>query len=181
MGSDCMQDLLTREISLLRKDIPKIANIQEEYIFSLVCYKYFYNNGCLSYSDYKDVFVDGRNDGGIDLVTTIDDSNYQTSLVLIQSKYISQLKNSQDIIDIFNKMSQTYDNFMESRTAKYNRRLKQKLKDKLSLIELQSNIELTLFINVDISEDLKVKINETLEHIENLNKYTETSHIKIAL
>jgi len=63
-----MNELIRREIDEIRKDIRKISDLSEEYLFSLVCFKYFYNDGYLSYKDYREIFVDGKNDGGIDLL-----------------------------------------------------------------------------------------------------------------
>lgn len=165
-------DIIANQIKSLKEDIPRLSNLSDEYLFSLVCYKFFYNKGRLSYSDYTDVFVDGKDDGGIDLVTIVEDNNGQASLTVIQSKDIDIIPNSQDVVDIIKRMGQTLDDFYHSRTARYRKRLKQKLKDRLSEIEDQSsNVELVAFINTNVSAKVKEKILTTIDGREELSDY----------
>lgn len=167
-----MDKLISREIDTIKKDIPKLANIQEEYLFSLMCFKYFYNNGYLDIKDYKSCFVDGKNDGGVDLITVNEADFTQTNLVLMQSKFISQLSNKQEIIDIFTKMDQTIKNFEENRISIYNSKLKRIFKDKLDFVEDKNAIfELTLFINIDIDESRNNEIKDALNQIDCLDNY----------
>ena len=122
-----MSELLNKEIDILKKEVPQLGNINEEFLFSLVCYKFFYNEGKLSYSDYKEIFTDGRFDGGIDLLTLYDspyDYNSIEHMLFIQSKYVSNFKNKQDIVDIFTKMIQTLKDFKNNQYSKYNDKLK---------------------------------------------------------
>jgi len=79
--------IIKDEIDELKLEYPKIKTLNDEYIFSLICQKYFYKEGNFNYSDYKDSFTDGREDGGIDLIT-IDQKNGQDFMILVQSKYI---------------------------------------------------------------------------------------------
>jgi hypothetical protein len=166
-----MNNLIENEIQDLKEDLPKFSHLSDEYLFSFVCFKYFYNDGRLDYKDYSDCFVDGKLDGGIDLIT-VDESDEQVRLVLIQSKLISQLKNKQDVIDMFTKMDQTFRNFQEYKYAKYNKRLKRIFKDKLAFVEDQMPIyEFDLFLSVSIDKNRKNEINRSIEDIEELNKY----------
>lgn len=158
-----MQGLILQEAEKLRTDIPKLSKLNDEYIFSLVCYKYFYNKGELSHSDYISIFVDGKNDGGLDLVQVLEDSNDQLTLLLIQSKDVDSLANFNDIIDAFRKMHTTLTDFQEGRTSAYSKRLKQKFKDKLAEIEDQAAIlNLVIFHNAEISDDRLQTINEKI-------------------
>jgi hypothetical protein len=63
-----MEDLINKEIRKIKENIPKIGDKRKEYLFSFVCLQYFYNNGRISFADIRECFVDGRSDGGIDLV-----------------------------------------------------------------------------------------------------------------
>jgi len=166
-----MSELITREIEKIREDYPRLSHLQDEYVFSLLCFKYFFNNGQLEYKDYYDCFVDGKSDGGIDLIT-VDESDEQVRLVLIQSKLISKLGNTQDIIDVFTKMDQTFRNFQDYRYARYNPRLKRIFKDKLSLVEDQMPAyDLVLFVSVALSDNQKAKIRGAIDNIEELAMY----------
>jgi hypothetical protein len=155
-----MQGLILQEAEKLKADIPKLSKLSDEYIFSLICYKYFYNKGELSHSDYISIFVDGKNDGGLDLVQVLEDSNDQLTLLLIQSKNVDSLANFNDIIDAFRKMHTTLTDFQEGRTSAYSKKLKQKFKDKLAEIEDQAAIlNLVIFHNAEISDDRLQTIN----------------------
>ena len=120
---------LENEIKYLKDDLPKFKTLKDEDLFSLVCLKYFYYPDNFTYTSYKDSFVDGKNDGGIDLVVVDELDSYSTTLSLIQSKFVSSINNKQEIIDIFTKIQQTYENFINNKTARYNARLKRLLKD----------------------------------------------------
>src|SRR5437588_186908 len=124
-----MTDIIKSEIKTLRSDIPKISQLSDEFLFSLVCYKYFYNDGRLNYSDCRDCYVDGRSDGGVDVIA-VDEDDQQPHLVLIQSKLIPKIGNKQDVVDIFTKMDQTCRDFDDYRTGQYNDRLKRIFKEK---------------------------------------------------
>ena len=174
-----MNNIIEKEIQDLKDSLPRLPDLNNEYLFSLVCLKYFYNNGRLDYADYKDSFVDGKNDGGIDLITINEDISGQTSLILIQSKCISSLNNKQDVVDIFTKMDQTVRNFQEYRTAKYNKRLKRIFKEKLDFIEdFDSNIELVLFLNIDLINQRCEEIRYLIENIDELKKYQLITYYK---
>lgn len=167
-----LDKLINKELETIKRDIPKIAHLQDEYIFSLMCFKYFYNDGYLDIKDFKSCFVDGKNDGGIDLITVNEVDFTQTNLVFIQSKHISEISNKQDIIDIFTKIDQTIRNFQDNRISTYNQKLRRIFKDKIDYVEDKNAIfELTLFVNVDIDEDRKSQIKDSLDKIDSLDSY----------
>lgn len=160
-----MQGLILQEAEKLKIDIPKLSKLNSEYLFSLVCYKYFYNKGELSHSDYISTFVDGKNDGGLDLVQVLEDSNDQLTLLLIQSKDVENLSNYNDVIDAFRKMHTTLSDFQEGKTSGYSKKLKQKLKDKISEVEDQAPIlNLVLFHNAEISDDRILNITDKIQN-----------------
>ncbi|WP_346863942.1 AIPR family protein [uncultured Draconibacterium sp.] len=166
---------LEKEIIYLKEDFPKLNNLKEEDLFSLICLKYFYHPDDFTYTHYKECFVDGKNDGGIDLVVINDLDSYSATLSLIQSKYVSAISNKQDIKDIFTKIHQTYEDFNNNKTSKYNPRLKRILKDKLDYIDDMDNlIEFVLFISVDVDEKRKEEIQEAINCTSSLNDYLVT-------
>jgi hypothetical protein len=166
-----MPDTIESEISVLQADYPRLAGLRDEYLFSMVCLKYFYNDGDFDYRDYSETFADGRDDGGIDLIT-VAESEESLRLILIQSKLITSLSNTQDVIDVFTKIDQTYRDFVDYRRAGYNARLKRILVHAMSEVEDKSpTINLVLFLSTDISEERKEDIERELERIEALQQY----------
>jgi hypothetical protein len=163
---------LLREIGILKQDFPRLKALSEEYLFSLVCLKYYFRNGEFAYSDYKDCFVDGKNDGGIDLVEVNDVDHYSSTLSLIQGKFIETLANKQDIIDIFNKMIQTYRDFNIGKTARYNTKLKKIFREKLDFISDQDHIvELVLFISIEATPERKEEIRNLIDENSNFTDF----------
>jgi len=167
-----MNEILVKEVDYIKKDLPKLSELSQEYLFSLVCYKYFFNEGYLSIREYKQIFVDGKDDGGIDLIFVYDQNAMQSNLVLVQSKCISILRNKQDVIDIFTKMDQTIRNFKVNKTSNYNERLKRIFKENLAYSEDTSQqIELVLFMATNISDNLKTEIEIALNNITSFELY----------
>lgn len=170
-----MSKLIDDEIAILREEIKKISSYRDEYLFSLVCYKYFYNQGSLDFKDCRRCFVDGRDDGGIDLVTLVESETSTPSLVLIQSKSSKSLNAAGDLTAVFNKMDKTVRDFRERRTKDYNDKLKQILKERLSDIEDQSaNIELVVFLGTELSDERRRKLDAELAASQTLADYNKT-------
>lgn len=158
-----MQGIILAEAEQLKKDTPKLAKLSDEYLFSLVCFKYFYNQGELSYTDYRNIFVDGKSDGGLDLVA-VDSDNDVYDLLLIQSKNQDYLPNFNDIIDALRKMRTTITDFLEKRTDNYSKKLKQKLKDKLAEVEdLNPTINLVIFHNAVLTAERLEKLHSAID------------------
>jgi hypothetical protein len=163
--------IINDEISELRLDYPKISSLSDHHIFSLICLKYFYNDGNFNYSDYKGSFTDGSDDGGIDLIT-VDQKNGQDFLVLIQSKFVNDLENSQDVIDIFTKMIQTVQNFKNARTAGYSKTLKRVyLNNYDSITNTPPNISFVTFLSVNVTDERKNQINNELSNMDELESF----------
>lgn len=173
-----MSEIIEQEINTLKEDLPKLAELSDESLFALVCYKYFFNNGHLDYADYSNCFTDGPNDGGIDIISVDYSDEKDTRLVLIQSKYRSSLGNKQEVFDALTFMDQTLRDFKDLRTVGYNKKLRKIMMDKLSEIEDSPSpvYSLVLFWGCEPSENVKCSIEERLERIssdssENLSLY----------
>jgi hypothetical protein len=167
-----MNGLILEEAIKLKQEKRKFNTLRDEHLFSLVCFKYFYNKGEINVTDFNNIFVDGKDDGGIDLVNIFDDGTDQPVLLLIQSKNENDLANYNNILEVFRKMSLTYQNFLKGITSNYNEKLKRTLKDKLSLIQDDSyTVNLVCFHNSKISEDRMNKIKEQIELDESLESY----------
>lgn len=166
-----MKDIISSEISLIKSDIPKISSLSNEYLFSLLCYKYFYNDGRLDYKDYLDCYVDGRDDGGIDVIAVTDDEQ-QARIILVQSKFINKISNKQDVVDIFTKMHQTCRDFAEHKTSQYNNRLRKVFREKIAFVEDQIPVyELVLFTSATPDTKRREEIRRDVESIDELQNY----------
>lgn len=164
---------LQLEFDHIKNEYSRFKSFKDEDLFSLVCLKYFYYSNNFSFTSYKDCFVDGKNDGGIDLIVINDNDSYSTTLSLIQCKYYSSLNNKQDIVDIFTKIEQTYSNFLNNKTTQYNSRLKRVFKDKLNEIDdIDNTLEFVLFISVDITELRKQEIKMAIDKVNSLKDYS---------
>lgn len=163
---------LEKELNFLINDFPKFKGLPQETLFSLLCLNFFFYPDNFTYTHFKDCFVDGKNDGGIDLVVVNDVDNYSSTLSLVQCKYIENINNKQDIVDVFTKIQQTYSDFIADKTAKYNSKLKRVLRDNLDYIEdLDHIIEFVLFLSIKCDSERKREINEAIENVASLNDY----------
>ena len=92
-----MNGIILEEAIKLKQEKKKFNNLRDEHLFSLVCFKYFYNKGEINVSEFNNIFVDGKDDGGVDLVSVFDDGTDQPVLLLIQSKNEIELSNYNNI------------------------------------------------------------------------------------
>ena len=175
-----MSDLVANEINQLIIDIPKLKDYGQDYLFSALCLKYFLLDGHLSFRDFKSTFVDGKNDGGIDLIT-IDDSGEKPRLVFIQGKYITGLGNTQDLVDVFTKMDQTITDFRNNKFSGYNNRLKRIYSENSDLVKDQNPDlpQLILFIDVEIDESKREWVKNRLKSISDSYEFTIIDHSQI--
>ena len=151
-------DLIEKEIYKLRNALSKTllnnlnkSELSNDYLFSLLCYKYYYKNGQdLESNDINGSWTDGRSDGGIDLVCNIQDDIDGQKLVLIQSKFRIDSTNITDIINIFYKMITTYNDFTTSNTTRYSKKLKKILQNKIDEVGDNYTTDLILFTTQNI-------------------------------
>lgn len=162
-----MSDLVSQEINLLKTDIPKLKDVGADYLFSAVCVKYFFNEGHYSLKDFKLTFVDGKSDGGIDLIL-VDEDEDKPRMIFVQGKYISELANKQDIVDVFTKMDQTIRDLKHKKLSQYNSKLKRIYTEQSGLIQDQNPEipQLILFIDVEVDEK---QIEWARERLANIN------------
>lgn len=52
-----MQGLIFEEARKIRNQNKTFSNLKDDDLFSLVCFKYFYNHGELTVSDFKSIFT----------------------------------------------------------------------------------------------------------------------------
>ena len=167
-----MTDKISKAIQEIRIQVPETNSLSDDFIFGIVAYKYFYNDGRFDKSDFKNSYVDGINDGGIDLIA-VDENDLEKNLVLIQSKNISAVHSKDEIKDIFTKMAQTVNDFKNEKVGNYNDRLRRVYREKYDYCFDDANfsVKLVLFLGFDKNEDYKSMIYNHLQKVEELDDY----------
>lgn len=146
------------KIMNLCKDLSLAEGKQtEEYLFTLEMVDLFYYKGNIGKIDIKTGFTDGTGDGGIDFIYTDDEVMY-----LIQGKTSEDLT-IEDISNIFYKMKNTVENFEGGEYSQYSKKLKSVYKNVYDSLDDNKNIELVLFTNTKLNEEVFKKINKLRE------------------
>ena len=130
----------------------------DEYIFTINAVDLFFYKRNIGEIDIKSGFVDGAYDGGIDFIYSDSDKMY-----LIQGKSSSSLS-FDDIKNLFYKMAETVENFEEKKYDQYSDALKSAYLNAYDYLNDSKNIELVLFTNSFLDENLRKKINEFLDN-----------------
>ena len=146
------------KIMNLCKDLSLAEGKQtEEYLFTLEMVDLFYYKGNIGKIDIKTGFTDGTGDGGIDFIYTDDEVMY-----LIQGKTSEDLT-IEDISNVFYKMKNTVENFESGEYSQYSKKLKSVYKNVYDSLDDNKNIELVLFTNTKLNEEILKKINKLRE------------------
>lgn len=146
------------KIMNLCKDLSLAEGKQtEEYLFTLEMVDLFYYKGNIGKIDIKTGFTDGTGDGGIDFIYTDDEVMY-----LIQGKTSEDLT-IEDISNVFYKMKNTVENFESGEYSQYSKKLKSVYKNVYDSLDDNKNIELVLFTNTKLNEEVLKKINKLRE------------------
>lgn len=167
-----MNDIIKKAIEQIRTSVPETNKLTDDFLHGIVAYKYFYNDGKFDKADFKSSYVDGTNDGGIDLIA-VDESDLDKSLVLIQSKNVQDISSKDEIKDMFTKMSQTVIDFKNERVGSYNDRLRRIYREKYDDASDDPNfrIKLAVFLGFDKSQETKDKYQNFLNRVEDLQDY----------
>ena len=167
-----MNDIIKKAIDQIRTTVPETAKLTDDFLHGIVAYKFFYNDGRFDKADFKNSYVDGTNDGGIDLIA-VEENDLDKSMVLIQSKNVQDINSKDDIKDIFTKMSQTVSDFKNEKVGSYNDRLRRIYREKYDDASDDSNfgIKLAVFLGFDKPQDYKDKVQSHLNKVESLQDY----------
>ena len=149
-----MNVTIKKALNQIQISVPETEKLSDDFLHGIVAYKYFYNDGRFDKADFKNSYVDGVNDGGIDLIA-VEENDLDKSLVLIQSKNVKDINSKDDIKDIFTKMSQTVSDFNNEKIGNYNDRLRRIYREKYDDASDDSNfgIKLALFLGFDKAQD----------------------------
>ena len=140
------------------------GKLNEEFMFTIQSVNLFYYSNNIGENDIRECFVDGSNDGGIDYICTKDDEMH-----LIQGKSTEKLSYD-EIRNLFLKMNETVNNFEKSKYSIYSKKLQSTFLNVYdSLPENNRNINLVLFTNTRLSEDIKTKVKDLKNDVSLIN------------
>ena len=140
------------------------GKLSEEYLYTLQMVDYFYYNRNIGEQDIRENFVDGTSDGGIDYILVKDDV-----MNLIQGKSTTSLSYD-EIRNLLYKIDETIRNFETGRYDLYNTKLRSTYLNAFDSISDDKNINLVLFTNTDINDEIYERI-EKLKSDEKLINY----------
>lgn len=148
------------------KELCREINVPEgylssEFLFTLIGMDYFFYNGNIGAKDIQDGFVDGKGDGGIDFIYSEDDHK----LHLIQGKSSDSLS-KEDLHALFNKMHRTVQKFKNDDYQSFNQGLISSYINAIDKLPDNHDIELVLFTNAEVSNDLEKEFRKEIENTE---------------
>lgn len=155
-----MNQIIKNEINEIRKSIPSAKGMSDDFLFTVVCHKYINCDGRFDESDFDETFVDGKDDGGIDMVFA-DNQSDEEKLILMQGKNTS-IGSEKDAVLILKKMKSTVSDFEENITAKYNKNLKRVYRNAKDDLPEGHNTEFVLFCSENFESNKKFKYQETV-------------------
>ena len=117
-------DHITDEIKSLKDKYPSLRTRADDYVFSALCVKsHFYKDPAqvLNDSDFADIIVDGKSDGGADILLT-DPNSESSDLVIGQAKFHKTIS-YEDVLNAMRKMADFYRNMREGHYEQVNARV----------------------------------------------------------
>ena len=141
------------------------GHTSREYLFTINAVNYFYYNKNIGEMDIVEGFVDGPNDGGIDFILNRNDIMY-----IIQGKSSDTLS-FEDIKNVFYKMCDTIENFDKNKFDNYSAKLKSIYLNRYDDLSDDKNIELVLFTNTSLNENIKLEL-EDFRNSDRMSNYT---------
>lgn len=144
-----------------------LADKKIEHQFSLMCANYYYYDDELTNSTAQNIFVDGPNDGGLDLVLNDPKTD---NLVLVQSKYTENL-DKEEILDIFMKMSRAIDDFQNGNKKRFTDNVRRALAEGIDNLPEDGEYHLVLFTSYNPGEKYRNEIKEAVDKLDINSKY----------
>ena len=118
---------ITNKIHMLRENYLSLSEQPDTYVFSLLCIKAnFYKNPMLilQESDFADIIVDSRGDGGADILMN-DPTSEESDIVIGQSKFYKSISKD-DVLNAMLKMVRFYNDMQAGRYEEVNPRVQQR-------------------------------------------------------
>ena len=88
-ATNSSREKIASKVKAMKTDYPSLRGKSDEYVFSALCVKaHLFKNPAfvLDDSDFDEIIVDSKGDGGVDILVT-DPNSENSDLVIAQSKY----------------------------------------------------------------------------------------------
>ena len=120
-------DKIASKVRAMKADYPSLRDKSDEYVFSALCVKaHLYKNPAyvLDDRDFNEIIVDGKSDGGVDILLT-DPNSDNSDLVIAQSKYYTRIT-SEEVVNAMAKMAIFYKEMSQGRYSQVNERVQRR-------------------------------------------------------
>ena len=150
---------IQQEIKNIKDNIKKLKDVNDERLLPLVAYKYIYLSDPeeLSFSHYRDIIVDGPNDGGIDAIFSHPEED--NKLIILQSKYYKEITTKDTLLNAFRKIAATIKDLKNQQTETYKKELRHAWANEYDEDKV---IEVVFLTSADISDSVISNVKSIL-------------------
>jgi len=170
-------DYIVDKINSLKRIYPSLRSQTDDYIFSALCVKAnFYKNPALvlNDSDFAEIIVDGKNDGGADSLLT-DPNSESSNLVIGQSKFYKTITTDQ-VRDAMFKMAQFYKDMIAGHYEQVNSLVQRRFIDLHSEIGDESKIHFVFYTSAPKKNINKARIEKIF-----CEQFIDSSAIEVSI
>lgn len=166
-------DFIVEKINAMKNQYPSLRNKSDDYVFSALCLKSnFYKNPALIFNEeiIKDAVVDGKGDGGVDILFS--DPNSETAdMIICQSKFYNNIQ-FDDVANAIHKMIDFYKTMEKGNYESVNPKVQKRFLDLNSEIGEESKVYFVFYTSSpknSIRNDRLFKIfNENFKDVNNV-------------
>ena len=170
-------DKIASKVRAMKADYPSLRDKSDEYVFSALCVKaHLYKNPAyvLDDRDFNEIIVDGKSDGGVDILLT-DPNSDNSDLVIAQSKYYTRIT-SEEVVNAITKMAIFYKEMSQGRYSQVNERVQRRF---LTLNSEQGEESKTHFIFYSSAPQSHIRKGNIEKKIREL--FPDSSNIEISI
>lgn len=169
-------DFIKSKIASLRTVYPSLRSKPDDYVFSALCVKAnLYKNPAyiLNDNDFSEMIVDGRYDGGIDVLLT-DPSSEASDLVIGQSKLYRTIT-SEDVSNAMLKMALFFKDMQQGRYEQVNSNVQHRFISLYSELSEDAKIRFVFYTSAPLSGIRKDRIEKKFRE-----QFSDSSNIDVS-
>lgn len=169
-------DFIKSKIDSLKTVYPSLRNKPDDYVFSALCVKAnLYKNPAyiLNDNDFSEMIVDGRYDGGIDVLLT-DPGSEASDLVIGQSKFYKAIT-SEDVSNAMLKMALFFKDMQQGRYEQVNSNVQHRFISLYSELSEDAKIHFVFYTSAPLSGIRKDRIEKKFRE-----QFSDSSNIDVS-